>query len=171
MVRHCKTRERLPPLKSTASAAEIIRWKESLQVDDCYRALFEKNSEEVFWVSIITRTNFSMVAIPTLTNYYCAFTLAMCDILLNLRSKTVLCKDKLMKRRMSQYLNDFDNGSPNHNSAEEIMNSEIAGRPAAKMVRQSSSKLEPEPNPVPVCRRSSSMMSIEELDELFEINQ
>ncbi|CAG8840401.1 17445_t:CDS:2, partial [Gigaspora margarita] len=40
--------ERLPPLKSTASAAEIIQWKESLQVDNCYRALFEKNSEGVF---------------------------------------------------------------------------------------------------------------------------
>ncbi|CAG8832291.1 11709_t:CDS:1, partial [Gigaspora rosea] len=32
----------------TASAAEIIRWKESLQVNDCYRALFEKNIEGFF---------------------------------------------------------------------------------------------------------------------------
>ncbi|CAG8586522.1 4444_t:CDS:2 [Gigaspora rosea] len=121
-------RERLPLLKSTISAAGIIRWKKSPQVDDCYRALFEKNSEGVFWVSIIARSAFSMVAVPTLTNHHCAFTLAVCDILLNPRSKTVLCKDKLMKRRMSQYINDFDNGGSNHNSAEEIMNSEIAGQ-------------------------------------------
>ncbi|KAF0470627.1 hypothetical protein F8M41_025358 [Gigaspora margarita] len=46
--------------------------------------------------------------------------------------------------------NDFDNGGPNYNSAEEIMNSEIAGRPAAKTARQSSPELEPEPDPVPV---------------------
>ncbi|CAG8855062.1 3928_t:CDS:1, partial [Gigaspora margarita] len=42
------SRERLPLFKSTASAAEIIRWKESPQVDDCYHALFEKNSEGFF---------------------------------------------------------------------------------------------------------------------------
>ncbi|CAG8607727.1 16492_t:CDS:2, partial [Gigaspora rosea] len=116
----------------TASAAKIIWWKESPQVNDCYCALFDKNIEGVFWVSIIARTAFSIVAVPTLTNYHYAFTLAVCDILLNPRSKTVLCKDKLMKRRMSQYLNDFDNGGPNHNSAEEIINSEIARHPAAE---------------------------------------
>ena len=51
------------------------------------------------------------------------------------------------------------------------MNSEIAGRPAAETARQSSPELEAEPDPVPVYRRSSSMMSIEELDELFGVNQ
>ncbi|CAG8747852.1 31027_t:CDS:2 [Gigaspora margarita] len=90
----------------TASAAEIIQWKESPQVDECYCALFEKNSKGVFWVSIIARTAISM--------------------------------------------NDFDNGGPNHNSAKEIMNSEIAGCPAAKTARQFSPELEPEPDPVPV---------------------
>ncbi|CAG8797404.1 6195_t:CDS:2, partial [Gigaspora rosea] len=93
---------------------------------------------------------FSTVAVPTLTNHHCAFTLAVCNILLKPQSKSVLCKDKLIKHRMSQYLNDFDNSGPNHNSAEEIMDSELAGCPATE---------------------SSSIMSIEELDELFEINQ
>ena len=51
------------------------------------------------------------------------------------------------------------------------MNSEIAGCPVAETARQSSPELEPEPDPVPVYRRSSSMMSIEELDELFGVNQ
>ncbi|CAG8804262.1 6249_t:CDS:1, partial [Gigaspora rosea] len=37
--------ERLPLLKSTACTAKIIQWKESPEVDDCYRALFEKNSD------------------------------------------------------------------------------------------------------------------------------
>ncbi|CAG8832956.1 33365_t:CDS:2, partial [Gigaspora margarita] len=84
-----------------------------------------------------------------------------------LASKTVLCKDKLMKRRMSQYLvnNDFNNSSPNHNSVEEIMNSELAECSIAERARQSSP--EPEPEPVPIYRRNSSMMSIEELDKLF----
>ncbi|CAG8854866.1 41438_t:CDS:2, partial [Gigaspora margarita] len=90
------------------------------QVDDCYHALFEQNSKEVFWVSIIARTAFSM-------------------------SKTVLCKDKLMKRRISQYLVSVCYIS----FYAKIMNSELAGRPAAERVRQSSPEPEPEPEPVP----------------------
>ncbi|CAG8777567.1 2516_t:CDS:1, partial [Dentiscutata heterogama] len=96
--------ERLPLLKSTASATEILWWKKSLQVNDCYHTLFEQNSEEVFWISIIAKSAFSIVAVPTLTNHHCAFTLAMCDILLNPQSKSVMCKDKFMKHQMSQYL-------------------------------------------------------------------
>ncbi|CAG8841432.1 17435_t:CDS:1, partial [Gigaspora margarita] len=46
--------------------------------------------------------------------------------------------------------NDFDNGGPNHNLAEEIINSEIAGCSVAETVRQSSSELEPEPDSVPI---------------------
>ncbi|RIB30026.1 hypothetical protein C2G38_2153778 [Gigaspora rosea] len=73
------------------------------------------------------------------------------------------------KNRQPPFNNNFDNSSPNHNSAEEIMNSELAGRPAA---RQSSLEPEPElePEPIPVYRRNSSIMSIEELDELFGVN-
>ncbi|CAG8590367.1 7990_t:CDS:2, partial [Gigaspora margarita] len=85
-------------------------------------------------------------------------------------SKTVLCKDKLMKRRMSQYLNDFNNGGPNYNLAEEIINSELAERSAAERARQSSPEPEPEPEPIPIYRRNSSMIFIEELDELFGVN-
>ena len=51
------------------------------------------------------------------------------------------------------------------------MNSELAGRPAAERSRQSSPEPEPEPKPVPVYQRTSSMMSIDELDELFGVNQ
>ncbi|CAG8806316.1 6705_t:CDS:1, partial [Gigaspora margarita] len=57
---------------------------------------------------------------------------------------------------------------PNHNSAEEIMNSELAEHPAAERARQSSPK--PEPEPVPIYQRNSSIMSIEELNELFGVN-
>ncbi|CAG8808755.1 19590_t:CDS:2, partial [Gigaspora rosea] len=80
------------------------------------------NSKGVFWVSIIARTAFSMVAVPTLTNHHCAFTLA----------------------------NNFNNSGPNYNSAEEIMDSKLAGRPAAETARQSSPEPEPESEPIPV---------------------
>ena len=49
------------------------------------------------------------------------------------------------------------------------MNSELSGRPAAEGSRQSSP--DPEPEPVLVYRRTSSMMSIDELNELFGVNQ
>ncbi|CAG8805185.1 22749_t:CDS:2 [Gigaspora margarita] len=69
---------------------------------------------------------------------------------------------------MSQYLNNFDNGGPNHNSAEEIMNSELVGRPVAEKARQTSP--EPKPESVPIYQRNLLMMSIEELDKLFGVN-
>src|SRR6185437_2962693 len=96
--------EKLPPLKSGAAAEEIIRWKESEEVATCFRALFEENDNSVLWVSVIARTAFSTNAVPTLSNEHCAFTLAVCDILLNPRSRNMICTEKRMKRRMEKYL-------------------------------------------------------------------
>ena len=96
-------REKLPPLKSNA-AADIVSWKESPQVKSCFRALFEQNDEGVLWISLIARTAVSTVAVPVMTDHHCAFTLAVCDILLNPRSRNIICTEKRMKRRMEQYL-------------------------------------------------------------------
>ncbi|CAG8743418.1 18651_t:CDS:1, partial [Gigaspora rosea] len=43
--------------------------------------------------------------------------------------------------------------------------------PVDERARQFSPEPEPEPEPVPVYRRNSLIMSIEELDELFGVNQ
>ena len=96
--------ERLPPLKKNAVPADIVSWKQSEEVLDCYRALFEMNEEGVFWVSIIARAAFSMVAVPILSNEHCAFTLAVCDILLNPKSRSVTCSEKRLMRRIERYL-------------------------------------------------------------------
>ena len=101
--------ERLPPLKSNAAAADIVRWKESPQVSDCYRALFQQNNNGIYWVSVITRTAFSTAAVPILTNEHSAFALSVCDILLNPRSRNILCMEKRMKRRIEQFLVSYWN--------------------------------------------------------------
>jgi hypothetical protein len=97
-------RERLPRLRSNASAEDIVRWKQSQEVYDCYCALYEQDNKGVFWVAIIARTAFSMAAAPTLTNHHCAFTLAVCDIILNPQSKNIVCSESRIKRRMVRYL-------------------------------------------------------------------
>ena len=96
--------ERLPCLRSNASAEDIVRWKQSQEVYDCYCALYGQDDKGVFWVAIIARTAFSMAAAPTLTNHHCAFTLAVCDIILNPQSKNIVCSESRIKCRMVCYL-------------------------------------------------------------------
>ena len=96
--------ERLPPLKSNTKAPDIVKWKESPNVSDCHRLLFEVNNDGVFWITAIARAAFSEVAVHTLTSKHCTFALAVCDIFLNPRSKSIVCDEKNMKRRIEKYL-------------------------------------------------------------------
>ncbi|CAG8853005.1 25243_t:CDS:1, partial [Gigaspora margarita] len=80
------------------------KWKKSEQVAQCFRTLFEYNENGILWITIIARSVFSIAAVPILTNHHCAFTLAVCDIILNSRSQTIVCTEKRMKCRMEQYL-------------------------------------------------------------------
>jgi hypothetical protein len=96
--------ERLPSLKSSAKAPIIVKWKENPKIAVCHRLLFETNSENVFWISAIARAAFSEVTVPTLTSEHCAFALAVCDIFLNPKSKSITCDEKNMKIRIEKYL-------------------------------------------------------------------
>ncbi|CAG8705658.1 3509_t:CDS:2, partial [Ambispora leptoticha] len=151
--------ERLPSLKSKASTNDIVKWKESLNVYSCYCALFEQNDDSVFWVLVIARCAFTTVAVPILINQHCAFTLAVCDILLNPRSTNVLCTEKRIRRRMDQYLNDFNNGGPCYDSAETIMSEELS---------VGSQDDDEQSLPDHDHASQSSMLSQEEQDELFD---
>jgi hypothetical protein len=96
--------EKLPLLKSSAGASEIVRWKQSAEVADCFRSLFVQNESGAYWIDLIARNAFSTAAVPTLTHDHCAFTLAVCDIILNPRSRSVQCTQKRMKRRVEKFL-------------------------------------------------------------------
>ncbi|RIB07696.1 hypothetical protein C2G38_2213671 [Gigaspora rosea] len=88
----------------------VLSWKESPQAKRYFHALFEQNDEGVFWISLIARTAFSTVAVPVMTDHHCAFTLAVCDILLNPRSQNIVCTEKRMKRRMSNICETGETG-------------------------------------------------------------
>src|SRR5260364_179723 len=96
--------ERLPFLKSNAKASIIVKWKENPKIGECHRLLFETNSKNVFWISVIARAAFSEITFPTLTSEHCAFSLAICDIFLNLKSKSITCNEKNMKHHIEKYL-------------------------------------------------------------------
>jgi len=96
--------ERLPPLRSNASAADVIQWKQSQPVIAAFDSLFQQNAEGVFWITAIARAAFSETAVPNITSTHCAFTLAVCDILLNPQSKGTVCTEKRIKRRMARYI-------------------------------------------------------------------
>ena len=96
--------ERLSSLKSNAKASIIVKWKENPKIGECHRLLFETNSENVFWISAIARAAFSESTVLTLTSEYCAFSLVVCDIFLNPKSKSITCDEKNMKHRIEKYL-------------------------------------------------------------------
>ena len=96
--------ERLPSLKSNAKASIIVKWKENPKIGECHRLLFETNSENVFWISVIARAAFSEITVSTLTSEHCAFSLVVYDIFLNLKSKNITCDEKNMKPRIEKYL-------------------------------------------------------------------
>ena len=71
---------------------------------DCYCMLYEQDNKDIFWVTIIKRTVFITAVASTLTNHYCAFTLAVCDIILNSQSKNIIYSKSRIKHRMVRYL-------------------------------------------------------------------
>ncbi|RIB16157.1 hypothetical protein C2G38_2038804 [Gigaspora rosea] len=92
---------------SNASASEIVRWKQSVKVADCFCSLFVQNESGTYWIDLIARNAFSTAAVPTLTHDHCAFTLAVCDIILNPQSRSVKCTKKRMKRYVEKFLTDY----------------------------------------------------------------
>ncbi|RIB10544.1 hypothetical protein C2G38_2043406 [Gigaspora rosea] len=64
-------------LKSNTGASEIVRWKQSVEVADCFCTLFVQNENSAYWIDLIARNAFSTTAVPTLPHDHCAFTLAI----------------------------------------------------------------------------------------------
>ncbi|RIB27591.1 hypothetical protein C2G38_2029227 [Gigaspora rosea] len=126
--------EKLPFLNSNASVPEIVNWKKSSQVAACFRSLFEQTESGVYWIDMIARSAFS----------------------------TAACTEKLMKRRLKQYLDDLNGEGPSYESAQAVMNDEAGNRS-----RPTSETDKPEP-----ASQSSSLMnySQDEINDLFGID-
>ena len=90
--------EKLPPLQSNALLSDIIAWKQAQKTIACFNALFERNDDDHYWITVIAQTAFNEVMVPTLSHAHCAFALAVCDILLNPVFKEIICTEKRMKR-------------------------------------------------------------------------
>ena len=87
----------------------IINWKKTLKVEKCYKLLFEQNDDGDYWSSLIACEVFTINSAKVLTNHHLAFTLAVCDIILNPMSKGTQCTEKEMKKWIEYYLVCFNN--------------------------------------------------------------
>ncbi|RIB10770.1 hypothetical protein C2G38_2205238 [Gigaspora rosea] len=153
--------EKLPILKSNTGASEIVKWKQSVEVADCFRSLFVQNESGNYWIDLIARNAFSTAAIPTLTHDHCAFTLAVCDIILNPWSRSVKC----MEKRFT-LLNDYNSGGSSYGSAEAIMDKELEANEHRSQMNSPQTDYAPEP----LSRSGSSMQySEEEMDKAFGV--
>src|SRR6185312_1090036 len=91
-------------LEKQCQGPHNCKMEKNPKIAECYRLLFETNSENVFWISAIAKTIFSEVAVPTLTSEHCTFALVVCDIFLNPKSKSIICDKKNMKLHIEKYL-------------------------------------------------------------------
>ncbi|RIB05109.1 hypothetical protein C2G38_2047870 [Gigaspora rosea] len=153
--------EKLPLLKSNAGVSEIVRWKQSVEVADCFCSLFVQNESGAYWIDLIARNTFSTAAVPTLTHDHCAFTLAMCNIILNPRSRSVKCTEKRMKHHIEKFL-----WCPSYGSAEAIMDKELEANEHRSRMNSPQTDYAPEP----LSQLGSSMQYLEEeMDKTFGV--
>ena len=101
--------EQLPKLATNTTTKAITIWKKNLKVKQCHRLLFELNDNGDYWSFLIAREAFIVNSAEVLTNHHLAFTLAVCDIILNSISKGTQCTEKEMKKRIEYYLVCFNN--------------------------------------------------------------
>jgi hypothetical protein len=92
----------LPRLGSQAENQKITKWKQNPKVKACHKLLFEMNVAEKYWVAEIARVAFPEALVPTMTNYHLSFTLSVCNIFLNSKSKGIICKESEMKKKITE---------------------------------------------------------------------
>jgi hypothetical protein len=95
--------EKLPRLGSQAENQKITKWKQNPKVKACHKLLFETNAAGNYCVAEIACVAFPETSVPTMTNYHLSFTLSVCDIFLNSKSKGIICKESEMKKRLEFY--------------------------------------------------------------------
>src|SRR3954468_4542497 len=82
--------EKLPKLPSSSESRKIMKWKQNPKVRECHNLLFEVNEAGNYWVSEIASEAFPATSLPEMTNYHLSFTLSVCDIFLNPKSKGII---------------------------------------------------------------------------------
>jgi hypothetical protein len=92
--------ERLDHIDNNALAAKIVEWKSSERTKAAYKALFSESE----LLNTIGHAVFKQYRNKDLPTTHCAYIIAICDILLNLKSPGIKCNDKSVVKRVDALL-------------------------------------------------------------------
>lgn len=92
--------QKLEFIDNTASPVKIAEWKMSEKTREAYAELFENHD----LLSKIAYSVFKQNKDEELSIMHCAYTLAICDILLNPKSSGIKCNDKSVVKRVNAFL-------------------------------------------------------------------
>ncbi|CAG8525473.1 30940_t:CDS:2 [Racocetra persica] len=95
------TDDQLEIVDSTTSSLKLVEWKNCKKTHDVYNSLFE-NNELITSICLLAFRQFYDKSPPPM---HCAYTMAICDILLNLTSSSIKCSDKSVTRREAYKMN------------------------------------------------------------------
>ena len=92
--------ERLEHIDNNASAVRIANWKSSKKTQAAYAEIFS-NDELLMDIANLVFKEYKGKDLPAM---HCAYTLAICDILLNPKSSGIKCNDKSVVKRVNTFL-------------------------------------------------------------------
>lgn len=96
--------QQLPKLPRHADSKSIAKWKKEEKVIKCHEMLFQRNDDGLLWSAVITREAFNETTQANISNYHLAFTLSVCDIILDPKSRGIICNERAMTKHMDHYL-------------------------------------------------------------------
>jgi len=108
-VRHAITKEfglQIPNSRKKLKITDILDWKKSARVKECYRMLYNENHDSI---ANITRTAFSTMPLDdkAIFNKIYVYTAAVCDIILNPSYPDLECSKKALERRLQVFKVNF----------------------------------------------------------------
>ncbi|CAG8578174.1 2655_t:CDS:2, partial [Dentiscutata heterogama] len=92
--------EQLEMVDNTMPSAKLAEWKTSEKTRAAYNLLFENNE----LIISICYSAFKQFHGKNLSPMHCAYTMAICDILLNPKSSSIKCSDKAITRRVRAFM-------------------------------------------------------------------
>ena len=92
--------QRLELIDNNTPATKIAEWKSSDKTKAAYDQLFSDH-ELLMKIGYAVFKQYKQKELPTM---HCAYILAICDIVLNLRSSGIKCNDKSIVRRVHAFL-------------------------------------------------------------------
>jgi hypothetical protein len=99
--------QQLPPIKSNSSPSDIHKWKQSPEVDACYKKLFKKMKDDSSSPQTITRIIERVFLGKSYSSAEFSYVVAVCKSVLNPKHDSLQLRESMMKSKVKHYMVGF----------------------------------------------------------------